>query len=152
MLRIWINLNLYNTQLGMYLVYTAICIPFLVFLFRNFYVTIPQDLFDAGLIDGLSYFGLYLRVFLPLSMPAFAVGVVFQFIWIWNDLFFGLVLTSSPEARNIMAGLTSLSGSIAYSYATLSAASMLAALPPLIIFIALQRFIVKGLLFGAIKG
>ena len=151
LLQLWIKLNLYNTNLGMQLVYTAICIPFVVFLLRNYLITIPSDLQDAARIDGLSYFGMYWRIFLPLSLPAIAVGITFQFIWIWNDLLFGLVLTSSPTTRNIMAGITTLSGSISYTYATLSAVSLIAATPTIVVFILLQRYVTRGILLGAVK-
>jgi len=151
LLRLWLNLGLYNTFIGLLIVYIAITIPFLIFLLRNYFITIPQDLFDAARIDGLSYFKIYLHIFLPLSLPALVVGFTIQFVWIWNDLLFGMVLTSSVNTRNVMAGLTTISGSFSYTYATLSAAALIAALPPMLVFIFLQRFVVRGLLLGSLK-
>ncbi len=151
LLRLWLNLGLYNTFIGMNIVYIAIVIPFLIFLLRNYFMTIPQDLQDAARIDGLSYFRIYLHIFLPLSLPAMVVGLTIQFVWIWNDLLFGMVLTSSVESRNVMAGLTTISGSFSYTYATLSAAALMAAIPPILVFIVLQRFVVRGLLLGAVR-
>jgi multiple sugar transport system permease protein len=151
LLRLWMSLDLYNTFFGLQIVYTAICIPFVTFLLRNYFITIPKDIEDAAIVDGVGYFGLYYKIFLPLALPALAVGITYQFVWIWNDLLFGMVLTSSVNARNVMAGLTSLTGGWEYTYSTQAAAALLAAIPPMVIFLGLQKFVAKGLLLGAVK-
>jgi multiple sugar transport system permease protein len=147
----WIKLGLFDTTIGMLIVYIAITTPFIVFLLRNYYITIPTDILDAARIDGASYFRIYSKIFLPLSLPAIVVGITFQFVWIWNDLFFGLLLTQSINTRPIMAGLSTLIGGFIAYYASLAAMCVIAALPPLAIFIVLQRYIVSGILLGAIK-
>ncbi|MBI3961388.1 MAG: carbohydrate ABC transporter permease [Deinococcus sp.] len=142
----------YNTREGLMLVYIAIAIPFAVFVMRNYFVTIPQDLFDSAVVDGLSTFQIYTKIFLPLAKPALAVGIIFQFVWIWNDFLFGLVLTSSPKARPVATGLAFLAGYYTLDWATLAAGTLIASLPTVLVYVLLQRYFVRGILAGAIKG
>jgi len=142
----------YNTRVGLMLVYVAIAIPFAVFVLRNYFVTIPQDLFDSAVVDGLSTFQIYTKIFLPLAKPALAVGIIFQFVWIWNDFLFGLVLTSSPRARPVATGLALLAGYYSLDWATLAAGTIIASLPTVLVYVLLQRYFVRGILAGAIKG
>jgi len=151
LLRLWVSLGLYDTFFGLQMVYIAVCVPFLVFLLRNYFVTIPRDIEEAAIMDGVGYFGLYYKIFMPLALPALVTGIAIQFVWIWNDLLFGMILTSSVNTRNIMAGLASLTGGFTYTYSTQAAAALLAAIPPLTFFLVLQKFVVKGLLLGAVK-
>ena len=143
--------NLYNTRSGMIIVYTAIAIPFAAFVLRNYFVTIPQSLYEAARIDGLSKFQIYWRVYAPLAKPAFAVAFIFQWVWIWNEFLFGLVLTSGPAARPIATGLASLGGR-APTWSVLAAGTFLTVLPSAIVYIAFQKYFERGLLAGAEKG
>jgi multiple sugar transport system permease protein len=152
LLSTWISLRLFDTMIGTMIVYTAIATPFVIFLLRNYLVTIPSEIQDAAIIDGASYLRIYTKIFLPLSLPAIVVGITFQFVWIWNDLFFGLLLTQSLTTRPIMTGLSLLVGGFIGYYASLSAVCLVAALPPLIVFLVLQKYVVGGILLGAVKG
>jgi multiple sugar transport system permease protein len=151
LLRVWISLGLYDTFFGLQIIYIAVCMPFLVFLLRNYFVTMPKDIEEAAILDGVGYFGLYYRIFMPLALPALVTGIAIQFVWIWNDLLFGMILASSVNTRNIMAGLASLVGGFRYTYSTQAAAALLAAIPPMAFFLVLQKFVAKGLLLGAVK-
>lgn len=151
LLRMWVSIGLYDTFVGLQIVYIAVCIPFLVFLLRNYFIIIPKDIEEAAIMDGVSYFGLYYKIFMPLALPAIITGMAIQFVWIWNDLLFGMVLTASINTRNIMAGIASLAGGFRYTYSTQAAAALLAAIPPMTFFLVLQKFVVKGLLLGAVK-
>jgi methylglyoxal synthase len=97
--------GLYDTFLGMILFYIAICIPFCTFIFRNYFLTLPGEVLEAAKLDGCSNLKAYWKIFMPLSKPAIAVLLLFQFTWVWNDLMFGMVLTRSTEVRPIMVGL-----------------------------------------------
>ncbi len=136
-------IGLFDTRLGMAVVYVGICIPFALFVYRNYAFTLPAELFDAARVDGASKWGAYLRIFLPMSIPAFAVIFCFQFIWTWNDLLFGLVLTE--RFRPIMAGLERLQGARGGVPPTvLISGAIMAALPTIVILMSLQKFFIRG--------
>ena len=136
-------LGLFDTRLGMAVVYVGICVPFALFVYRNYAFTIPAELFDAARVDGASKWGAYLRIFLPMSIPAFAVIFCFQFIWTWNDLLFGLVLTE--RFRPIMAGLERLQGARGGVPPTvLISGAVMAAIPTVLILLSLQKFFIRG--------
>jgi multiple sugar transport system permease protein len=138
--------NLYDTQTGMLLFYTAIAIPFCLFVLRNQFTTISYEIIEAAKMDGLSNFGIYRRMYIPLSIPAIAALFLFQFTWIWNDLLFGITLAKSPSVRPIMAGLASLRGSYsADNTPAVLAGALMASLPTVIIFIALGRYLLRGM-------
>ena len=137
------TLGLFDTRLGMSAVYVGICIPFALFVYRNYAFTLPTELFDAARVDGASKWGAYLRMFLPMSIPAFAVIFCFQFIWTWNDLLFGLVLTE--RFRPIMAGLERLQGARGGVPATvLISGAVMASIPTIIILMSMQKFFIRG--------
>jgi multiple sugar transport system permease protein len=137
------TIRLFDTRLGMAVVYVGICIPFALFVYRNYAFTIPSELFDAARVDGASRWGGYLRIFLPMSIPAFAVIFCFQFIWTWNDLLFGLVLTE--RFRPIMAGLERLQGARGGVPPTvLISGAIMAAIPTIVILMSLQKFFIRG--------
>ncbi|MQY77464.1 MAG: ABC transporter permease subunit [Spirochaeta sp.] len=136
-------IGLFDTRLGMAVVYVGICIPFALFVYRNYAFTIPGELFDAAKVDGASKWGAYLRIFLPMSIPAFAVIFCFQFIWTWNDLLFGLVLTE--RFRPIMAGLERLQGARGGVPTTvLISGAIMAAIPTIVILMSLQKSFIRG--------
>lgn len=140
------TIGLYDTQLGLTAFYIAIAIPFCLFVLRNHFTTIEHEIVEAAQMDGLSNFGIFLRIFLPLSTSAIAALFLFQFTWIWNDLLFGLTLAKSPNVRPIMAGLAGLRGT--YSAANtpgVLAGALLASMPTVLIFILLGRYLLKGM-------
>jgi multiple sugar transport system permease protein len=143
--------DLFNSKLGMIIVYTAIAIPFATFVLRNYFITIPKSLYEAARIDGLSKFQIYWRVYMPLAKPALAVAFIFQWVWIWNEFLFGLVLTSGTSARPIATGLASLGGR-APRWSVLAAGTLLTVIPSAIVYITFQKYFEQGLLAGAEKG
>jgi multiple sugar transport system permease protein len=137
------TIGLFDTRLGMAVVYVGICVPFALFVYRNYAYTLPSELFDAARVDGASRWGAYVRLFLPMSIPAFAVIFCFQFIWTWNDLLFGLVLTE--RFRPIMAGLERLQGARGGVQPTvLISGAIMAAIPTIVILMSLQKFFIRG--------
>jgi multiple sugar transport system permease protein len=137
------TIGLYDTKLGLSIVYVGICVPFALFVYRNYAFTLPGDLFDAARVDGATKWGAYLRIFLPMSKPAFAVIFCFQFIWTWNDLLFGLVL--SEKFRPVMAGLERLQGARAGVPPTvLIGGAVLASIPTIAILMAMQKYFIRG--------
>ena len=138
--------GLYDTQLGMMLFYTAIAIPFCLFVLRNHFATIDREIVEAAKMDGLSNFGLYARMYMPLSIAPIAALFLFQFTWIWNDLLFGITLAKSADVRPIMAGLASLRGLYsANNTPGVMAGALLASIPTILIFILLGRYLLRGM-------
>lgn len=138
--------SLYDTKIGLLFFYTAIAIPFCLFVLRNHFSTIDREIKEAAKMDGLSTFGIYLRIYMPLSVSAIAALFLFQFTWIWNDLIFGLVLAKSTDVRPIMVGLAGLRGSYAaQNTPAVLAGALMASLPTVIIFIALGRYLLRGM-------
>lgn len=138
--------SLYDTQVGMVLFYTAIAIPFCLFVLRNHFTTIEYEIVEAAQLDGLSNFGIYLRIYMPLSVAAVAALFLFQFTWIWNDLLFGITLSKSPAVRPVMAGLAGLRGTYAaQNIPGVLAGALLASVPTVLIFVALGRYLLRGM-------
>ena len=137
--------------LGIWLAHTTFGLPFAVFLLRNFFVTLPKDLIDAARIDGASDLGIFLRLVLPLSVPALASLSIFQFLWVWNDLLMALVFIQTPTALPLTVRISQLLSTYGTEWHLLSAGAFVLMVVPLIIFFSLQRYFVSGLLAGSVK-
>jgi multiple sugar transport system permease protein len=149
----YIKFGLYDTQVGMILFYTAIAIPFCLFVMRGFFSTVPREYQEAARIDGARDFLIYWRIFMPLARGPIAVLFLFQFTWIWNDLLFGLVLSTSDGIRPIMPTLVGMQGVYGHSGPpTVLAAALIASLPTIALFLLLRRFMVRGLTLGVATG
>lgn len=136
-------IKLYDTRIGLAIVYVGICIPFALFVYRNYAYTLPRDYFDASRVDGASIWGSYVRIFLPMSVPAFVVIFCFQFIWTWNDLIFGLVL--SERYRPVMTALSKLQGTRGgVPPPILITGAIIASIPTVIMLLTLQKYFVRG--------
>lgn len=143
--------GLYDTRPGLLLVYLGITVPFALFVYRNYAMTLPHELFDAAAVDGADSWRSFTQIFLPLTRPAIIVVFIFQFTWTWNDLLFGLVL--SERARPIMTALSALTGLRGgVAPATLLAGAVIAALPPALLLLSLQGQFVRGFVVGVEKG
>ena len=141
-----------NTEfIGIWLAHTAFGLPLAIFLFRNFFITLPKDLIEAARMDGASEFAVFRRVVLPLSVPSLASFGIFQFLWVWNDLLMALIFVSDPSKRPMTVKITDLLSTYGVEYHLLSAAAFLLMVVPLIVFFALQRFFVQGLLACSVK-
>jgi alpha-glucoside transport system permease protein len=144
--------SLYGTFLGIWLAHTAFGLPLAIFLLYNFISQLPRDLFESAAIDGASHFQAFIRIVLPLSVPALGAFAIFQFLWVWNDLLVALVfLGPGAEVRVLPTALYNLIGSRGGSWHLLTAGAFLTMIVPLIVFIALQRFFVRGILAGSVK-
>jgi multiple sugar transport system permease protein len=142
--------GLYDTWLGMALFYTAIAIPFCLFVLRGFFSTIPAEIQDAARLDGAGDFRIYWRIFMPLARGPIAVLFLFQFTWIWNDLLFGLVLSTSDGIRPIMPSLLGMQGVYAGTGPPIvMAGALLGSLPTVILFLLLGRYLLRGLTLTA---
>jgi len=140
------NTGLYDTWIGMVLFYTAIAIPFCLFVMRGFFSTIPWELQEAARLDGCGDLGVFMRIFLPLARGPIAILFLFQFTWIWNDLVFGLVLAKSDGIRPIMPSLAGLQGQYSQNGPpVVLAAALIASLPTVGLFLALRRYFIQGL-------
>ncbi|MBI2912376.1 MAG: carbohydrate ABC transporter permease [Chloroflexi bacterium] len=137
---------------GIWLAHTAYGLPFAVYLLRNFFGGLPRDLFESAYLDGASDLGVFFRIVLPLSMPAIAALTIFQFLWVWNDLLVALVLLGDPNLAPMTLRITNLVTSFGSQYQLLTAAAFISMALPLLIFFALQRYFVQGILSGAVKG
>lgn len=141
-----------SSYTGIWLAHTAYGLPFAVFLLRNFFVRLPRELIEAAHLDGASDLQVFLRVILPLSLPAIASLAIFQFLWVWNDLLIALVLLGDPNISPMTVHITSLVSSFGSAYQVLTAAAFVSMALPLAVFFAFQRFFVQGVLAGAVKG
>jgi multiple sugar transport system permease protein len=146
------NLGLLNTREGLIAVYVAGGIPFAVWFLFVFFQTIPTELEDAARVDGCNRLAAFIRVTLPLSAPGLVTTIIFLFIWFWNEFIFALVLTLSPAAKTISVGITELPSIWEIPYDYMAAAGTIAALPVIFLVLFFQRYIVEGIVAGALKG
>ena len=126
-------------------------IPITTLIFRNYYTEIPTDLIEAAKIDGADFFGIFMKIILPISAPGFVVVIIWQITQIWNEFLFGVTMTTQ-EYQPITVGLAQLAGGEAVQWNLPMAGALIAALPPLLIYIVLGRYFIRGLLAGSIKG
>ncbi|MBV9220866.1 MAG: carbohydrate ABC transporter permease [Methylobacteriaceae bacterium] len=140
------KLGLVNTRLGMILFYTAICIPFPVLVLRNYMAQLPREMDEAARVDGCSEWRIFRSIVLPNCLRPMMALFLIQFTWVWNDLLFSMVLTSREEVRSVMNGLMVLQGGYAATTPNVvMAATLIASLPTLVLFLALRRFFMEGL-------
>lgn len=138
--------GLYDTQMGMVLIYTAICIPFAFFLVRNYLTTVAKELSEAAQLDGASWVRMFVQVHLPIIRSSLIAAFVFQFTWVWNDLLFGITLSTSPNIRPVMVALAELTGGL-YNVGppVALAAALVISLPTIVLFLSVQKFFASSL-------
>lgn len=152
-LRLFSGLHIAGTFPAIWLAHTAYGLPFAIFLLRNFIGSLPRDLFEAAILDGASDLRVFFRIVLPLSIPALAALAIFQFMWVWNDLLVALVyLSSAPDKAPVTLTIANLVGRFAADQHLLTSAAFLSMVLPLVIFFALQRYFIQGILAGSVKG
>ena len=147
--RLYNNLHLYDTILGLILFHTAFSLPFSIFLLRNFFVGIPKDLMEAARIDGAGELRIFFKLILPLGLPAVASLAIFQVLFVWNDLLVGLTLAqdNQPIQATISLQLRQFSSNLD----VIAPAAFVSLIVPLTIFLTFQRYFVQGLLAGSVK-
>lgn len=150
-LQLYNRLGLTGSLLGIWIAHTAYGLPFAIYLLRGFFVTIPRELLESAKIDGASEILIFWRIILPLSVPALASLVIFQFMWVWNDLLVALVFMSNPEYQPMTVRIQAMLGTYATEWHIMSASAFISMAVPLVVFFALQRYFVRGLTAGAVK-
>lgn len=152
-LRIYNGLGLAGTFYGIWLAHTGYGLPFAIFLLRNFFGSIPKDIFESAFLDGASTHTAFFRLALPLSIPALASLAIFQFLWVWNDLLVALIyLGGTEQVSPLTLRLSSLVNSLGQNWHLLTAAAFISMALPLVLFFSLQRYFVRGILAGSVKG
>jgi multiple sugar transport system permease protein len=146
------GLPMMNTYHGMVFLYTAMFTPASIWIMRGFFVSIPRELEEAAIIDGCSRFGAFVRIVLPISAPGIIATASFVFLLAWDEVFFAWVLTSSPDVQTVPVGLRLYMGQHATRYDLMMAAAVVSVIPVLLTFFASQRWFIKGLAAGAVKG
>lgn len=146
-----VNLGLYNTITGLALFHIAFQTGFCTLFMRNFIKALPFELIEAARVEGVSEWQIFRYVVMPLMRPAIAALAVLIFTFIWNDYFWAMVLTNGADTQPITAGLNSLNGQWIAAWHLVSAGSILAALPPVLMFFLMQRHFIAGLTLGAVK-
>ena len=149
---IMVRLHLLNTRLGLILVYCTFAVPFVLWTMGNYFQTIPRDLEDAARIDGYSRLGAMFRVILPLARPGLLATTLFVFLIAWDEFLYALIFTSTTAAKTIPVAIAEFTGRYTTDFGLQAAGGILAALPPVLIALVFQRYIVGGLATGAVKG
>jgi multiple sugar transport system permease protein len=144
------SLALLDTQIGLVLLYTLTVLPIVIWIMRDQFDTIPRELDEAGLVDGLSSWGVFLRVILPIALPGMVAAFILSLILCWNEYFFAALLTSS-EAKTLPVMVASQTGSQGINWWAMAALATAAIMPLIIIGILLERYIIKGLTAGSVK-
>ena len=145
-------IGLYDTLWPMIIVHIAFGLPICTLVLRNFFTSIPNAIRESAIIDGANEFQVLTQIILPVSMPALAVLATLQFTWIWNDFLWPLIFTQSDRWKTIMVGLVALKGQYSVAYGVQGAMALIASVPTLVIFIFFQRYFIRGLTMGAVKG
>ena len=145
------DIGLYGGIPGLILIHVVYGLPITTLIFRNFYVNIPDDLLESASIDGAGFWNIYTQIILPLSVPGFVVVVIWQFTQIWNEFLFAVTMTTSAN-QPITVGLAQLAGGEAVQWNLPMAGAVVAALPPLLVYMVMGRYFIRGLLAGSIKG
>jgi multiple sugar transport system permease protein len=146
------DLRLVNTRLSLIIVYTGFNLPFVVWMMRGFFAEVPRDLEEAALVDGDSRLGALRRVVLPLVAPGLAATAVFCLIVSWNEFLFALVLTQTDDAMTLPVGIAGRVTQYGIKWGAMSAAAVVAMIPILAFAMAMQKYLVRGLSLGAVKG
>lgn len=152
-LRMYTDVGLNGTFPAVWLAHTGYGLPLTIFLLRNFFSSLPREMFESASIDGAGPLTVFFRLVLPTSVPAIASVAIFQFMWVWNDLLVALVyLGGSPDVAPMPVTISNLVNSLGQGWQLLTAAAFISMTLPLVVFFSLQRYFVSGILAGSVKG
>lgn len=152
-LRLFTRLDLVGTYPAIWIAHAAYGLPFAIYLLRNFIGALPKDLLEAASIDGADPLTVFFRLIVPLSVPAIASLGIFQFLWVWNDLLVALIYVGGrPATAPMTVTVSNLVNSLGQNWQLLTAAAFVSMVVPLMVFFSLQRYFVRGILAGAVKG
>ncbi len=147
----YVALNLNGTFLGIWLAHTGFGLPLATYLLFNYISTLPRELLESAFIDGASNFTIFMKLIFPLSIPALASFAIFQFLWLWNDYLVALVFLGDKNQTVTMA-VASIVGEKGQDWHLMTSAAFVSMILPLAVFLGLQRYFVRGMLAGSIKG
>jgi alpha-glucoside transport system permease protein len=152
-IRVFPDLDLNGELLGVWLAHTAFGLPLAIYLLRNYIGSLPSSIIESAKIDGADHFTIFWRLVVPLSVPALAAFAIFQFLWVWNDLLVAYVFLGGTEENRVLTiSLANLIGSRGENWHLLTSAAFITMALPLVVFFGLQRYFVRGLTAGAVKG
>lgn len=146
------SLGLLNTLTGLVIVDCSLVVPFVLWILSNYFMTIPEDLEDAARIDGTSRLGALFYIVLPAARPGIFAALMFAFLLAWDEFMYALVFTSSDAAKTLPVAISEFAGRYTTDFGLVAAGGLVAAIPPLIIALIFQRYIVSGMSAGSIKG
>ncbi len=147
------QMNLNGTYLGIWLAHTGFGLPLAIYLLRNYIGSLPSSIIESARIDGADHFAIFWRLIVPLSVPALASFAIFQFLWVWNDLLVAYVfLGGTRDTQVVTIALSNLVGSRGENWHLLTSAAFVTMFLPLVVFFSLQRYFVRGMTAGAVKG
>ncbi|MEO7549333.1 MAG: carbohydrate ABC transporter permease [Ramlibacter sp.] len=149
--QVLVEYNLYNTRLGLILVYVGLQLPLTVYLLESFFARIPQDLFDAAKMDGYGDFEIFWRIVLPVGMPAIATTVILNFIQLWNEFLFAVVLVNEPALRTLPIGIRAYMGDYFQDIGMIATGMMIAVIPVVIVYAFFSEKLIQGMTAGAVK-
>ncbi len=149
--RMYARLGMNGTFIGIWLFHTGFGLPYAIYLMRNFIGSLPREIFESAYLDGMSHWTIFYKLALPLSLPALASLAIFQFLWIWNDLLVALVFLGGQKPV-LTYQISNMVSSLGAGWHLLTAAAFISMALPMIVFFALQRFFVRGMMAGAVKG
>ena len=152
-LKDYVRLNLNGTFLSIWLAHTGFGLPLATYLLFNYIKGLPRDILESAFIDGASHFTIFVRLIIPLSLPALASFAIFQFLWVWNDYLVALVfIGAKPDVQVLTMRIAEMVGSRGADWHLLTAGAFISMILPLVVFFSLQRFFVRGMLAGSVKG
>jgi alpha-glucoside transport system permease protein len=153
LLRLYTSINLNGTFPAVWLAHTGFGLPLAIYLLRNYIGSLPSSMMESASIDGASHFETFTKLVVPLSVPVLASFAIFQFLWVWNDLLIALVfLGGAPDVRVVTLALNNLNGSRGQAWHLLTAGAFITMALPIVVFLSLQRYFVRGLTAGSVKG
>ena len=145
-------LNLYDTRIGLILVYCAVGLPVSTFILTEFFKSIPKEIEEASYLDGCNFASRYFKIMLPLALPGLATAGTFQFILCWNEFIYAMLLTSSTDIRTIQFGISYFTNQFFSDYVGMFAAVVISIIPSITVFILFQEKVINGLTAGSVKG
>lgn len=146
------TLGLYDSLRGLILVNVAFGLPVTFFIMRSYFLTIPRELSESAAIDGAGFARTFISVIVPMAKPAFAAAGTFQFMWVWNEFYFSMLLTSSDECRTLPLSLNYFMAQFSADYPAMFAAVIMVVTPTILVYSLMQKQVINGLTAGAVKG
>jgi alpha-glucoside transport system permease protein len=152
LLTLFVDVGMAGTFWPIWIAHSIFALPLAIYLLHNFMNELPKELVEAARVDGAGHLTIFFKIMMPLMVPAIAAFAIFQFLWVWNDLLVGLTFGASPDVAPLTVRVADLAGNRGSQWHLLSAGAFISMIVPLIVFLSFQRFFVRGLLAGSVKG